>query len=299
MNVSTIETVGETSTEHVEWDETETEKNAEPTNWDGLELEKTVTQEVKQNPRIYCISDLHVEHYASLKSFMEVLEKIRLPTAEFLILAGDICDPLKRAVEYIELLTYFKKKYKNVILVAGNHEYYSCKYNISQVVTALKSIAEATGVVFLNRNVAVIDGIRFIGATLWSAIDKSAFDQMNDKQNVFENFIYYIDAFIEDFRYLKQELAASLDHDEPVVVITHHLPTTRLVHNRFKGYSINAGFSTNITDLVNLHGVKYWFCGHTHEQMEVRIADTIFSVNPMGYPGEYRMTKTQTKVYEM
>jgi len=271
-------------------------------NWDSLvPVQPDDIVETKQQPRIYCISDLHVEFYDSLAVFIEVLENIKLPNAEFLILAGDICDPLTRYSDYVDLLLYFKKKYANVILVAGNHEYYSCKYNRQSVVNAMKKIAEATNVVFLDREVAVINGVRFIGATLWSAIDKVAYDQMNDRQFVFENYIYYLDAFIEDFRFLKQELARSLDYDEPVVVVTHHLPSTRLVHSRFKGFTTNPGFSTNIVDLVNLHGVRYWFCGHTHEQQEVCIGGTIFSVNPMGYPWEEkeRMTKTQTKVYNI
>ncbi len=265
--------------------------------WDNAEMNQSILTEQKRKT-IYCISDIHAEFYDDNMNIL--YDKLKqLPHAMYLVLAGDICDPLRYEQRYINILNYLKDKYRYIILVAGNHEYYGCNKQRELVIPELQKICDKTGVVLLNRTNIVVNGVRFIGATLWSLIDKSAFDMLNDSRYVFNNIIEYSEAFIDDYRFIRDELLKVLDTDEPVVVVTHHLPTKKLVHPRYKDHPANTGFCSNVLDLVMMNKVKYWFCGHTHEHMETKYGDTKLLVNPMGYPHEVKFTNIKLNTMEL
>jgi Icc-related predicted phosphoesterase len=251
---------------------------------------------LSKNKTIYSISDLHLEHY---KDMDLMLNKLLFPEANILVLAGDIGDPIKCPSNLIKFLSYVKLKYQHVIMVAGNHEYYGCDKNREKVIPALRILCESTGVHLLDREVKIIEGIRFVGATLWSAIDDKATSILNDFNFAFNHRVEYLEAFITDYQFIKRSLEESLNSIEPVVVITHHLPTNRLIHTRYKDHEANSAFNTNILDLLALHKVKYWFCGHTHEYAETKYGDTKLFVNPLGYPNEIKYTVVKDTVWEV
>jgi Icc-related predicted phosphoesterase len=105
-------------------------------------------------------------------------------------------------------------------------------------------------------------------------------------------------AFVKDFNWLEKQLQEE-KHTQKKVIITHHLPSSRLIHKRFKYDLSTTAFHTHIVDKLELHGVKYWFCGHTHEQMKSKYGNTTLFVNPLGYPQEKRETELSTEVFEI
>lgn len=236
--------------------------------------------------RIFPLSDLHLCYYASSRHLFDVL-KPRLPEADVLVLAGDIGYPLgeKYKTNYVDMLNLFKEKYKHVILVPGNHEYYCCKdYDRNEAFESLRDICKTTDVTLLEKSSITIGDIKFLGTTLWSAVDKPTFKKMNDSNLVFNNHISYIEEFVDSFRWLKQELLT--ETKEKKVVITHHLPTQRLIHYNYHSSPLNSGFATEILDLLNLKNVHLWICGHSHESMISSYGDTKLVLNPYGYPQE-------------
>jgi hypothetical protein len=71
---------------------------------------------------------------------------------------------------YVNFLKHVKSKYKYVILVAGNHEYYHCenlgsKYR-EKIFLELKKICNDNNIIFLEKDSIVIENIKFIGTTL-------------------------------------------------------------------------------------------------------------------------------------
>jgi len=251
--------------------------------------------------RIFGISDIHLEFYKTAQKCFKHLSN-RLPSADILILAGDIGYPQGNIhnQNYRDLLKMFKQKYEYVLLILGNHEYYSSiNYNNFQTLEILQQICDDVGVILLHRKCITIDGIKFIGTTLWSAIDTQAVSGLSDFQYVFKNKIEYLNEFITDFKWLQNELNADIDCSK--VVITHHLPSNILIHPKFKESKCNSAFATDILDLLTMKNIKYWFCGHTHEYVKSNYGNTILIANPYGYPSEHhtRVTKLSSEVFEL
>lgn len=244
---------------------------------------------------IFCISDIHLEKYATAKEFYTPIEG-KLPSADILILAGDVGYPHQPS--YKELLTYFSAKYPRVLLVPGNHEYYPCNFDRKTTDAQLREICQETKVTLLDKSTEVIDDVTFHGTVLWSAIDSGAVKSLNDFNFVFRNRLDYLEQFMGCYTWLRESLKNSTT--EHNVVITHHLPTKKLIHPKFLSYeSLNTAFYTDILDNVEMKNVDLWFCGHTHEMMEAVYLDTKFFVNPVGYKGEKKVTELSDKIFEV
>lgn len=269
------------------------EQPEHPESWEDLLDENKTAEPVI--PKIYAVSDIHSEFFTgNIDHMLSLLPKV---AAKYCVLAGDVGSVVQHPDLLRKVFQFFVARHKHVVFVPGNHEYYGCRYNVAEVDRRLFAICAEEKVHLLNRGTVMLDGVLFIGATLWSAIDDAGFDGINDSNHVFAHKVEYLEAFVKDYQFIKEELLKALDYDGPIVVVTHHLPSKRLIHSRYRDYPINTAFHTNLTDLLPMHKVKYWFCGHTHEFAKVKIMDTIFVCNPMGYPEEQRFTKTSVETY--
>lgn len=122
-------------------------------------------------PRFQIVSDLHIEAlYASGKTVRDILT----PSAKFLIIAGDL-GRVENGELYVKALKELCSMFQKVILVAGNHEYYSMnpgpKITIEDVDKILWGLIKTPGMenlIFLNNETVNIDGILIHGATFWS-----------------------------------------------------------------------------------------------------------------------------------
>src|SRR5882672_7457991 len=81
--------------------------------------------------------------------------------ADLIVAAGDISEGLA-GVEWLRTLD------KPVIYVGGNHEAYG-QPDILENYQKLKQASEGTSVHFLEREALVVNGTRFLGATLWTS----------------------------------------------------------------------------------------------------------------------------------
>ncbi len=84
--------------------------------------------------------------------------------ADVIVAAGDI-DLGARAVPWLHRLE------RPTIYIAGNHEYYGGE--LGAVQQDIRAACEGTQVHFLERESVEIDGVRFVGATLWTALNDS------------------------------------------------------------------------------------------------------------------------------
>jgi len=120
--------------------------------------------------RVAVASDLHLE-FGTLEIRNDV-------NADVLVLSGDIMvaeDIRKSASEgshryimtsiYKDFFDLVCSEFKNVVYVAGNHEFYGGKW--VQVVETLRKFAEDyTNLHYLENDTVRIDDVTFIGATL-------------------------------------------------------------------------------------------------------------------------------------
>jgi predicted phosphodiesterase len=111
--------------------------------------------------KIHVLSDLHIEFSAYN---MQVLN------ADVIVLAGDIGVGIK-GIEYaMQLLEITKSK---ILYVMGNHE--ACHHNIDTIRRTLRQLCSPEKafeveqrLYFLDNDQVIIDGVRFLGCTLWT-----------------------------------------------------------------------------------------------------------------------------------
>ena len=135
----------------------------------------------------YC-SDLHIE-FPENKKFL--LENPIIPTAEILVLAGDII-PFSILDQHQDFFDYLSDHFKMVFWIPGNHEYYHG--NIYQRTGSFEEKIREN-VILLNNKVKIFGETKLIFSTLWSYISP---------QNSFE-----IQQSLNDFRFYDFRLIKS------------------------------------------------------------------------------------------
>ena len=105
--------------------------------------------------RLLVLSDLHLE-FAAFKPPDSALFDI-------VVLAGDIAVGVK-AVHWARRDSTFAGK--PVVLVPGNHEFYGSER--TRMLELLRAQAAGSNVHLLDRDDVILNGVRFLGATLWT-----------------------------------------------------------------------------------------------------------------------------------
>ena len=244
--------------------------------------------------RIQYASDLHLEFRGG--PFSALLK----PVAPILVLAGDVGRPDKP--EYRNFLNYCSRNWEHTVLIAGNHEFYNDRGAHNQTVTQRLDMCTtaATGfsnIHFLQQGRKVINGVAFLGATLWTDLRDpadalTAETRMNDYRVIADRLDKPITTALvnrwhwEDRMWLLREIAACAEEARPAVVVTHHLPSFQLIAARFANAGrINAAFASDVEELIK-PPVAAWIAGHTHVGAHAHINGVQVCVNPAGYPSE-------------
>lgn len=234
--------------------------------------------------RLHVISDLHLEHGPMDPDY-------RVPDCDVVVLAGDIGTNV-RGIEWAKTLG------RPVIKVAGNHTYYA--QDMQGHLTRLREAAEGSNVHFLENDTVIIDGVRFIGATLFtdfnlhgnapidSVICHGAikdFKRIDETPGEAITTQSYVRRFQESQFYISEALRE--EYDGPTVVVTHYCPTSLSVHEKFSQTHnpLNANYASRLDNLVYYFGPKLWVHGHTHENLDYEMGETRVLCNPRGYQG--------------
>lgn len=234
--------------------------------------------------KLAVMSDLHFEFYDDDDQLWKYLdEEFQYPVNYPVVLAGDIAS----ASKIVKNLSKFLDRYSEVIYVPGNHEYYGKSTASAQ--QYLEDLSFPRLNVLRPGKVAVVNGQRFVGATLWFSAEEPepSYDGRLHRE-VFNDF-----TAIKDFQpwvYQQNKLArewltSTVTSDD--IVVTHHLPSMSAVHPRFSGSRLNRYFVTEMDDVIVSKNPRLWVCGHTHAPVDVMVAQTRVYANPRGYPREY------------
>lgn len=243
---------------------------------------------MKRHMRAWIFSDLHVDANAATPW---VLPDPR-PDHDVVVIAGDIRRGLRRGVDWIAA---HKLNAKPVIYVPGNHEYYGFDFETERA-AGRAAAATQPNIHVLDRDIAVIDGIAFLGATLWTdyrlfgagsaqVAMLRAEQAMNDHRLIQRAGGRWsaADAAAEHDQsrtWLEFQLAAQ---SKPSVVITHTAPSLKSIAARYRDDLVTAAFASELEHLAD--HTTLWVHGHTHVGCDYRLGACRVVNNPRGYVG--------------
>lgn len=249
--------------------------------------------------KLRLLSDIHLELAKHATNYIKRFIPDR-PSEDVLILAGDIGNPTSKI--YKLFLTEMSNYYSKVFIVTGNHEYYQHyrrKYShetarlesgfrhsiddIDKMVTVITG--SLPNVHFLQRSSVVYNRVRFIGCTLWTQSDPTLTKYMNDYEYIKDFTADTCDKLnSHDVKWLEENLVLNGDEYDRTVVVTHHLPSTKLIADKYKNHPLNGFFANNLDYYVEKADI--WVCGHSHSAKFVTIGKCRCYLNPTGYTQE-------------
>ena len=234
--------------------------------------------------KLHIASDLHLDQLEPHFPAHRVIDPA--PESDILILAGDI----HQAGGAIAAFADFGKP---VIYVPGNHEYYGAQFWEARA--AMHAAAEGSNVLLLDDGEVVVDGVRFLGSTMWTdyklmpgvsqaAAMREADRHLGDKKITMVSDVPFsarnaLAKHKASRKWLAERLAKPFSGK--TVVITHHGCSARSTSERFVGNELNGAFMSDLEQLVVQ--ADLWIHGHIHDSMDYDLDGTRVVANPRGY----------------
>lgn len=253
-------------------------------------------------------SDLHAEHNPNY----QFPHDEKQGKNQILILAGDTYSS-QGIIRFMK--RFHDTRFRQVLFIAGNHEFYQSYF--TETLKKLKKNFPAkristNKIQFLDNNRIDIDGVTFLGCTLWSDFHKEdpiamdcARGCMNDyhliKYDSSTNAGMYAMGFKkltpEDTlkehkmsrRFLEEELklAKEENRNSRTVVITHQAPCELSVAPEFKANRtvqlLNGAYYSDLSEMILDYEPALWIHGHMHNSFDYMLGKTRIVCNPQGY----------------
>lgn len=249
--------------------------------------------------KIQLASDLH----------LEANPEFRLrpaPGAELLVLAGDVGSyqrGSRLAGGDFGLECYSPRNGwpHPVIYVPGNHEYDELDFDETH--ERLRATCDRLGIHWLERESLVLQGVRFLGTTLWADFEALAKaesdprrkDKAIDKAMRAANFYLQRNTSIRGGEPLMapgwRELGLACQHwlrqalaepfDGPTIVVTHFAPSLRSADPRYGITPGTAGFCNELDELLGQ--ADAWMHGHLHCPHDYLVHGCRVLSNALGY----------------
>ena len=242
-------------------------------------------------------SDLHCEFWRATnleEQLNLIVPHMHTDKETIALIAGDL-GMFHRSEGWLRVLGLLGKRFKSVIFVAGNHEFYNNDWIDN---FAIRKISLPANVFLLENNHIQAEDVVFIGATLWTDFNDSDDFIMRTAEKGMNDFIIIkhkdgtrftpeqsVNIFKESKRFLFNKIALAKRNGSKVIVITHHAPSPLSITPRFKGDILNGAFMSDLSNKIEVNGPDYWIHGHMHTSCEYEIGDTKIINNPWGYVG--------------
>lgn len=235
--------------------------------------------------QIQLLSDLHLEAHP-------LFAPEPVPGADVLVLAGDIGSYQEGSLlegehfglERFSPLPQWGGWPTPVIFVPGNHEYDMQDFDAAHA--RLRRTCDLLGLLWLERETVVMEGVRFVGTTLWSDFDSIAdhkgctdlAERLRMRQKAYRAADFYLSKTgctragtpwlaetvraqaLECHEWLSTELARPFGG--PTVAVTHFAPSLRSADPRYGLAAGTAGFCNAYDDLLRY--ARLWLHGHLH-----------------------------------
>jgi len=225
------------------------------------------------------------------------------------ILAGDIWVPGTNSVRWAALESTFGRA-SDVLLVAGNHEFYG---QCIQPQLAAMKLATDHRVHLLNCDEVVMGNVRFLGCTLWTdfalhietpdGLVSDPVRAMNECRKGMTDYAEIRSQVYED-KDGPMQVALRPEHtrefhlaqrawleakfaepfEGPTVVISHHAPHHLSVVEEYASDWVTTAYASELPS--HFFDVPVlWIHGHTHESFDYYVGNCRVVCNPRGYVG--------------
>ena len=246
--------------------------------------------------RLLILSDLHLR-FANLDLMVE--GKRLDASADILVLAGDL-DETHLSLRWAR--HYFPDK--PIVAVCGNHELY--RNHWVHGIQCMRDTAKSLDIYFLENDEVVVDGVRFLGCTLWTDYDlfgrehraaamKEAHERLNDhrltdisdypSRQFFMTPADALERHQQSRAWLQEALARLPGAAAHTVVVTHHAPSGLSMAERYAKDLLSAAFASDLSDLMGQSAL--WVHGHMHNSSDYMLNGTRVVCNPRGYVRRY------------
>ena len=274
--------------------------------------------------KIQLVSDLHLEsqpHFRALPA----------PAADVLVLAGDIGSYQNGSLlASLNIPDFGLAQFSPlppaqggaswptpVLFIPGNHEYDGLDFDATR--HRLRQTCERLGIVWLEHESVVLQGVRFVGCTLWADFDAlsagsdpTPAEQLKARDKAFRAANFYLkknhsfragepmlapavrEESLKTQAWLRQALAKPFEG--PTAVVTHFAPSLLSADPRYGLVPGTAGFCNALDDLFPM--AQLWMHGHLHCATDYVSKGCRVVANPLGYAhkGEQVAFKPQATI---
>ena len=223
-------------------------------------------------------------------------------SSSILVLAGDLwTDNLafKALPNGESWIGHVAKRFKHVIVVLGNHDYWGLSLQ-SAPRKAKDAVSQLPNVTLLEQDSVVVDGIKFVGGTLWTDYGRDpiamvtarsfmkdykriTFGESRVRRRVSPQDMFEVHR--QTARYIFNNCQAD-EPGQPVIIVTHMAPHERSVDERYSNDKLlNQAYFTNLEESVQTHckDVWLWIHGHIHAPVDYMLYTVRVLSNPRGY----------------
>jgi len=262
---------------------------------------------------IQLLSDLHLEVHPHFQAQP-------VPGADLLVLAGDIGSYQNNSMlSSLAISDFGLARFSPlpvarggagwptpVLFLPGNHEYDGLDFDDTRI--RLRETCERLGMIWLERESMVLQGVRFVGCTLWTdfdalstekarAEDVTLGEQLKAREKAFRAANFYLnknhtfrqgqpmlaeavrEEGLKSQAWLRQALAVPFDG--PTVAVTHFAPSLLSADPRYGMTPGTAGFCNSLDELLPL--ATLWLHGHLHCRNDYIRHGCRVVANPLGY----------------
>lgn len=251
--------------------------------------------------RAWIFSDIHLR----LPEAADMVKPFAIPDADVAIVAGDVCDGMVQSLKWMGSVL---RPHMRVVTVLGNHEFFG--YDVPAARRDAARMATDLGIDLLDDSSCVIGNVRFLGGTLWTDFrlfedigEPPEFDARRCMSEAKRSFADYDEIWAteaSDMRMarllnprdtveLHKATAAFVDDelatpsDQRDVVVTHHAPYPRSVHQIYMDKPTSAAYASHMGGMIERRQPDMWIHGHTHRSFDYHVGRTRVLCNPRGY----------------
>ena len=139
----------------------------------------------------------------------------------------------------------------------------------------------------------MIDGVRFLGTSLWTDLctvriscRRGAICPERDERpspHISGRRRRPLSPELHESSLAWRTASLQVPFAGKTVVVTHHLPHPGSIHPRFADDALAPAFCSDLSELVESSGAALWVHGHTHESCDYVAGGTRVVCNPKGY----------------
>lgn len=216
-----------------------------------------------------------------------------------LVIPGDI-DMVKAKTRYGDFLQQVSEQFKYVVFCSGNHEYWGSNiHSTHRKIGEIIAERSLDNVFYLNDSSVVLDGVAFVGGTLWTNIKNPLVEiqvqaGMNDYRRIrtgpdnqpWQRKLRVSDVTMMHYKtrgFMQDEVKKQKAAGNKVVVVSHHAPSFKSVCPKHASDPLNPAYCSELDYWLMEGDIDYWMHGHIHWHHDYVIGHCRVTCNPRGY----------------